>query len=223
MEGIADASGRVFRPVSAVRGKRLSPVRKRVRWADEERMQRPAIIAVIILNALFLLMGVLGRWGLWTEAVVQSQGAAAPARPMHEIRGAAPVGRAGPHDARRQWPAVARRQEPAAPSAGNGSAPLLPLQTFEVDVPLLGPNGSVVGAGTPAGFQGIETTGTATANNGTTAGCQVTLAVNTFASSFGSPFVGNYTPPSCVGDSNTVVMNLTVTSQGRQFDRLSIM
>lgn len=217
MEQNAAASGRIFRPVSAVRSKRLSPVRKRVRWADEERMQRPAIIAVIVLNALFLLMGVLGRWGLWTEAVTQAQGA--PTRPGHEIRDVAAVGRAGPHDARRQWPALARRQEPA-PSAGNGST-LLPLQTFEVDVPLLGPNGSVVGAGTPAGFSGIETAVTAT--NGTAAGCQVTLAVNTFASSFGSPLVADYTPPSCLGNSNTVVMNLTVTSQGRQFDRLSIM
>jgi len=33
--------------------------------------------------------------------------------------------------------------------------------------------------------------------------------------------LGNYTPPSC--DFNRVVLNFSVVSQGRQFDRLAIM
>ncbi|KAL1881050.1 hypothetical protein Plec18167_003592 [Paecilomyces lecythidis] len=42
-----------------------------------------------------------------------------------------------------------------------------------------------------------------------------------FASSYGHPFVGNYIPPQC--DFDTVRINLTVTSEGRQFDRLALM
>lgn len=53
--------------------------------------------------------------------------------------------------------------------------------------------------------------------------CKVTLAVRSFANSFNQPFVGEYTPPDCLGDSNTAVMNLTVETIGRQFDRLSFM
>ncbi len=35
--------------------------------------------------------------------------------------------------------------------------------------------------------------------------------------------VGNYTPPACMGNSNTVMMNFSVTSKGTQYDRLAIM
>ncbi|KAL1965615.1 hypothetical protein VTN77DRAFT_5292 [Rasamsonia byssochlamydoides] len=42
-----------------------------------------------------------------------------------------------------------------------------------------------------------------------------------FAFSYGQPFVGNYEPPAC--DFDTVRINLTVTSQGRQYDRLALM
>lgn len=176
-------------------------------------MQKPVFVTVVILNALFLLLGVLARWGLWTG------GGSAPTRLEHEIRNVATfpaMAYVGAHKPR-HWLEMSRRQ--AAPQQpGNGS--MLPaLQTFQVDVPLLGPNGSVVGAGTPDGFKGITTT---TESSGTDAGCQVTLAVNVFATSFGMPFVGDYMPPDCLGASNTVLMNLTVTSKGRQFDRLSI-
>jgi hypothetical protein len=47
--------------------------------------------------------------------------------------------------------------------------------------------------------------------------------VHVFKDSFGAPFVGNYTPPSCMGSANAVVMNFEVQSQGTQFDRLGIM
>jgi len=50
--------------------------------------------------------------------------------------------------------------------------------------------------------------------------CQQTLVVHSFAYSYGDPFVGSYSPPSC--NFNRVTWNLTVTSAGRQFDRLGI-
>ncbi|KAL0263453.1 hypothetical protein SLS55_002433 [Diplodia seriata] len=45
--------------------------------------------------------------------------------------------------------------------------------------------------------------------------------VHVFAYSYGDPFVGTYVPPAC--DFNRVTLNLTVTSRGRQFDRLALM
>ncbi|PVH94122.1 hypothetical protein DM02DRAFT_203899 [Periconia macrospinosa] len=48
--------------------------------------------------------------------------------------------------------------------------------------------------------------------------CQKTLMVHTFGFSYGIPFVAEYTPPAC--DFNRVTINFTVTSAGRQFDRL---
>ncbi|KAI5246432.1 peptide-N4-(N-acetyl-beta-D-glucosaminyl) asparaginase amidase N [Aureobasidium subglaciale] len=50
---------------------------------------------------------------------------------------------------------------------------------------------------------------------------QQTLMVHTFASSYGIPYVGQYIPPGC--DFNNVVIEWTVTSAGRQFDRLAEM
>ncbi|EFX04402.1 asparagine amidase a [Grosmannia clavigera kw1407] len=51
--------------------------------------------------------------------------------------------------------------------------------------------------------------------------CSVVLMDHVFGYSYGVPFVGEYTPPSC--QFNRVVMNFTVTSEGRQFDRLALM
>ena len=55
-----------------------------------------------------------------------------------------------------------------------------------------------------------------------TEGCikHQTLMVHTFANSYGAPFVGPYAPPSC--NFNRVTFNLTVTSAGRQYDRLAV-
>ncbi|KAK5724528.1 hypothetical protein LTR15_004574 [Elasticomyces elasticus] len=50
--------------------------------------------------------------------------------------------------------------------------------------------------------------------------CQQLLVNHSFAASYGHPFVGEYTPPPCVF--NRVSWNLTVTSAGKQFDRLGI-
>ena len=47
------------------------------------------------------------------------------------------------------------------------------------------------------------------------------LMQHVFAYSYGIPFVSSYTPPSC--PFNAVTINLTVTSTGRQFDRLALM
>ncbi|KAG9198615.1 hypothetical protein G6514_009791 [Epicoccum nigrum] len=44
---------------------------------------------------------------------------------------------------------------------------------------------------------------------------------HTFASSYGVPYVGKYTPPEC--DFNSVIIEWTVTVAGRQFDRLAEM
>jgi hypothetical protein len=53
------------------------------------------------------------------------------------------------------------------------------------------------------------------------ASCSVLLMQHVFAFSYGMPFVSSYTPPPC--SFNTVTINLTVTSSGRQFDRLALM
>lgn len=179
--------------------------KKRVRWADE-RSNTPAIIAVIIINVLFLGLAALGRLGLWAK---DAEPAPSPAEleVRAEVRAAVhkPLRRHAIHDLRR-----VRRDVPG----GNNSA----MQTFQVDVPLLGINGKVVGGGTADGFKDIPTVLPGLGEQD----CQVTIAVNTFSNSFDSPFVGNYTPPACLADSNTAIMNLTVQSQGRQFDRLAI-
>lgn len=201
---ISDEKHRTAEPsLSCIRAgpNKIPKKKKKVRWADE-RSQSPAIIAVVILNVLFLVLGMLGRMGMWAKDDEQVHG------PVElEVRAAVhkPLGRHAIHRLRH-----ARRDVPG----GNNSA----MQTFEVDVPLLGMNGKVVGGGTADGFKDIPTILPGLGEDD----CQVTIAVNTFNNSFGSPFVGNYTPPACLADSNTAIMNLTVQSQGRQFDRLAI-
>ncbi|ORY10896.1 peptide N-acetyl-beta-D-glucosaminyl asparaginase amidase A-domain-containing protein [Clohesyomyces aquaticus] len=51
--------------------------------------------------------------------------------------------------------------------------------------------------------------------------CEQTLMVHTFGWSYGMPFLGDYSPPNC--DFNRVTFNFTVTSAGRQYDRLALM
>ncbi|OJJ45917.1 hypothetical protein ASPZODRAFT_26514 [Penicilliopsis zonata CBS 506.65] len=54
-------------------------------------------------------------------------------------------------------------------------------------------------------------------------GCVVTqtLMAYDFANSYGVPFVGEYTPPSC--SFNRVVINFTLDTKGVQYDRLAVM
>ncbi|TEY31814.1 hypothetical protein BOTCAL_0774g00020 [Botryotinia calthae] len=101
-----------------------------------------------------------------------------------------------------------------APSATPTSAV---LEVFQVYQPVLIPPGV---SDETASYNGAEETSIIASTNVATS-CKVVLMEHTFGYSYGIPFVGNYTPPSCAF--NSVVMNFTVTSSGRQFDRLAIM
>ncbi|KAK6581849.1 hypothetical protein PZA11_005546 [Diplocarpon coronariae] len=92
------------------------------------------------------------------------------------------------------------------------------LQVFQLDPPIMGARRVLLDDG--LGYMTADV-GSTTGSNG--ALCQVTLMQFEFKDSFGKPFVGNFTPPACMGNSNTVMMNLTVHSKGTQFDRLAIM
>ncbi|KAJ5514848.1 hypothetical protein N7463_004400, partial [Penicillium fimorum] len=50
---------------------------------------------------------------------------------------------------------------------------------------------------------------------------EMLLMKHVFGVSYGAPFVGDYEPPNC--DFDTVQINLTVTSRGKQYDRLALM
>jgi hypothetical protein len=50
---------------------------------------------------------------------------------------------------------------------------------------------------------------------------QMVIMRYSFANSYGHPFVGNYTPPSC--DFTNVEIEFTAYAKGRQFDRLALM
>ncbi|TVY45016.1 Peptide-N4-(N-acetyl-beta-glucosaminyl)asparagine amidase A [Lachnellula occidentalis] len=91
------------------------------------------------------------------------------------------------------------------------------LECFQVYQPVLFPSGAV---DETVMSDGSENT-TAIAPTTTASSCEVLLMEHSFGLSYGKPFVGNYTPPDC--KFNRVVMNFTVTSQGRQFDRLALM
>lgn len=197
-------------PGTASRGERLNAVERPV----EGRLFMTIVKSVFAVNVVLIILNLSTQWRSWGSAQPQISKTTPGVLQQHDVLdiGAAyPRLQARPHNVK-HWTQMTKRQ---APPPGNASS--LPVQTFSVDVPLLGPDGKVVGAGTPAGFQDIDTTVDSAA-----ALCQVTLGVNVFANSFGQPFVGNYMPPACLGDSNTVIMNLTVQSKGRQFDRLAI-
>ncbi|KAL2131827.1 hypothetical protein VTI74DRAFT_4571 [Chaetomium olivicolor] len=98
-----------------------------------------------------------------------------------------------------------------ATSSSSAAAPARTvLKTFEVAQPVLMPDG-------PAESDGSTRSG----NEYRPELCTVLLMRHDFAWSYGKPFVGNYTPPQCEFD--RVVLNFSVVSQGRQFDRLAIM
>lgn len=116
-------------------------------------------------------------------------------------------------------PSLSASLAPESPDHGLGkrqTPPILPLVDFQVSEPILIPTGT-----------------------SDRYGCVHTqlLMDHVFAFSYGRPFVGmlktiltwprvltppgSYTPPQC--DFNRVTINLTVTSRGRQFDRLGLM
>ncbi|KAK3986329.1 peptide N-acetyl-beta-D-glucosaminyl asparaginase amidase A-domain-containing protein [Cladorrhinum sp. PSN332] len=83
------------------------------------------------------------------------------------------------------------------------------LRNFEVAVPVLMPDGS------PADSDGTTTSKT------TEKECTVLLMRRDFAWSYNDPFIGQYTPPPCAF--NRILLNFTVVSHGRQYDRLAFM
>ncbi|QSZ31765.1 hypothetical protein DSL72_001334 [Monilinia vaccinii-corymbosi] len=103
----------------------------------------------------------------------------------------------------------------ATPAAS--AIPSSALEVFQVYQPALIPPGVTDEI---ASYDEAEETATIASANGATS-CRVILMEHTFGNSYGTPFVGNYTPPGC--KFNRVVMNFTVTSSGHQFDRLALM
>ncbi|KAF4633252.1 hypothetical protein G7Y89_g4880 [Cudoniella acicularis] len=95
------------------------------------------------------------------------------------------------------------------------------LNVLQVAVPILGPSGALNDVFTSNGSIAADANATTDISSG--ARCEVKLMEFIFNNSFGKPFVGNYTPPNCMGTANTVVMNFTVQSKGTQFDRLALM
>ncbi|KAK3898531.1 peptide N-acetyl-beta-D-glucosaminyl asparaginase amidase A-domain-containing protein [Staphylotrichum tortipilum] len=108
-------------------------------------------------------------------------------------------------------PQAVNSRSPTTSATTSAAAPSRTvLKTFEVAQPVLMPDG-------PAESDGS----TRDRKDYTPELCSVLLMRHDFAWSYNAPFVGNYTPPSC--DFNRVVLNFSVVSQGRQFDRLAIM
>ncbi|KAK1836333.1 peptide N-acetyl-beta-D-glucosaminyl asparaginase amidase A-domain-containing protein [Podospora conica] len=112
-------------------------------------------------------------------------------------------------------PAVNSRSPQTATAAPTSSAPPPPqrtvLQCFEVDQPVLLPDGAAESDG--SSHEG------ATWNEEDA--CTVVLMRRDFAWSYEDPFIGTYTPPPCAF--NRVILNFTSVSHGRQYDRLAVM
>ncbi|KHN96981.1 peptide-N4-(N-acetyl-beta-glucosaminyl)asparagine amidase A [Metarhizium album ARSEF 1941] len=88
------------------------------------------------------------------------------------------------------------------------------LQCFQVTNPVLSPDGIVDGNELLDSYPG----------NVPPESCQVRLMEHVFGNSYGQPFVAEYAPPDeAKCPFNRVIMNFTVVSEGRQFDRLAIM
>lgn len=103
-------------------------------------------------------------------------------------------------------PVVLRRQASTITSA-NKSATV--LEDFEVHQPVLTPSGATLD-------NGKSTHGASPV----TGAHSVVLFEHIFAYSYGEPYVSTYTPPDV--DFNRVVLNFTVMSEGRQYDRLAL-
>lgn len=91
------------------------------------------------------------------------------------------------------------------------------LVDFQVYPPVLTPFST--GYGLTNGS--AEDPGAAVLNPNASCVTQQTLMVYSFANSYGMPFVGPYSPPANC-DFNRATFNLTVTSAGKQFDRLGL-
>ncbi|KAL2073237.1 hypothetical protein VTL71DRAFT_10561 [Oculimacula yallundae] len=98
----------------------------------------------------------------------------------------------------------------ASPSPSSGV-----LEVFQVHQPVLSPSG------VPDQTTIEDGSNNTTAHTSHSTSCEALLMEHSFGFSYGKPFVGAYTPPKC--HFNRVTMNFTVTSRGRQFDRLALM
>jgi hypothetical protein len=105
-------------------------------------------------------------------------------------------------DAGTGTPVVLRRQS-ANVTTTSATATATVLENFEVHQPVLTPSGATLDDGESTG--GSSSVGES---------CSVVLMDHIFAYSYGAPYVGNYTPPSC--EFNRVVINFTVVSEGKQ-------
>ncbi|KAK3309135.1 peptide N-acetyl-beta-D-glucosaminyl asparaginase amidase A-domain-containing protein [Chaetomium strumarium] len=103
-----------------------------------------------------------------------------------------------------------RNADAATSTTSTAAAERTVLKTFEVDQPVLMPDG-------PAESDGSTRSG----KDYSPELCTVLLMRHDFAWSYGVPFVGDYSPPDC--KFNRVVLNFSVVSEGRQYDRLAIM
>ncbi|KAI2643571.1 peptide N-acetyl-beta-D-glucosaminyl asparaginase amidase A-domain-containing protein [Xylaria nigripes] len=120
-----------------------------------------------------------------------------------------------------------------SPTTSTPAASKLPLECFQVAEPVLTPSGVTrrdttrppaitpidqqpisIGVELGGGHDDIE-------DGSSLSSCTVVLMEHTFASSYGHPYVGNYTPPPCSFDH--VVINFTTLVKGRQYDRTGVM
>ncbi|ROT34464.1 peptide-N4-(N-acetyl-beta-glucosaminyl)asparagine amidase A [Sodiomyces alkalinus F11] len=108
---------------------------------------------------------------------------------------------------------LAPQDQPDRAVLAEGHAwPEAPLECIQVAQPVRGPSGPVL-QGTAIHSLAGEAPGEPC--------CSMLLMEHSFGFSYGKPFVGQYQPPGC--DFDRVIMNFTVTSAGRQFDRLALM
>ncbi|ROV98114.1 hypothetical protein VPNG_08622 [Cytospora leucostoma] len=119
-----------------------------------------------------------------------------PSAELHRERAAPAVG----------MPVVLRRQTSTITSANTSKTV---LEDFEVHQPVLTPSGATLDDG--------NSTHGATPVAGAHS---VVLFEHVFAYSYGEPYISAYTPPDV--EFNRVVLNFTVVSEGRQYDRLAL-
>lgn len=105
----------------------------------------------------------------------------------------------------------------AVPVPSATASPSSVLEVFQVYQPVLTPSGIVDGTVLEDGTGNVAPIAQVVAPSS----CETLLMDHSFGFSYGKPFIGNYTPPKC--NFNRVSMNFTVTSRGRQFDRLALM
>ncbi|KAL2017981.1 hypothetical protein VTK56DRAFT_1361 [Thermocarpiscus australiensis] len=175
-----------------------------ITWASAEKVRStrrivPWLAALVVVLIVFTIRTASG----WCSAADQPF-------TQHSIFPTNPALREPNFQAIRSRSPTVAVPEPATSTESTAAPTRTVLKTFEVDQPVLLPGG-------PAESDGSTRHG----KDYSPPLCTVLLMRHDFASSYGAPFVGNYTPPEC--DFNRVVLNFSVVSHGRQYDRLAIM